>query len=114
MADSQNYNGPENYARARLFDLFIGDWDYRDQWRWAAFRRGMVVELATSLSAVIGTAYGNYDGLLLGFARTFVPKPARTHLRGISTKARWRGMNGKWNDQKIPEPDINKRAGWTA
>ncbi len=28
-----------NYARARLFDMFVGDWDrHKDQWRWAEFR----------------------------------------------------------------------------
>ncbi|RYY38274.1 MAG: hypothetical protein EOO08_15310 [Chitinophagaceae bacterium] len=31
----------EAYVRARLFDMFIGDWDrHEDQWRWARFKEG--------------------------------------------------------------------------
>ncbi|WP_345257374.1 BamA/TamA family outer membrane protein [Flaviaesturariibacter amylovorans] len=31
----------ESYVRARIFDMFLGDWDrHEDQWRWARFKEG--------------------------------------------------------------------------
>ncbi len=31
----------QNYARARVFDMLLGDWDrHEDNWKWAAFKEG--------------------------------------------------------------------------
>jgi hypothetical protein len=38
---SRNRVDDEAYLRARLIDIFVGDWDrHPDQWRWASFERG--------------------------------------------------------------------------
>ncbi|MEM9928814.1 MAG: hypothetical protein AAF840_03255, partial [Bacteroidota bacterium] len=97
----KNFADDENYARARLFDLWIGDWDrHRDQWRWAAFEepdgRTRYVPVARDRDQV----YSNYDGLLLGIARVFVAEARKFRpFTAKLDKARWRAMNGKWNDR---------------
>jgi hypothetical protein len=59
---------------ARLFDVYIGDWDrHRDQWRWARFsdsipRRWRPVPLDRD------QAFVRFDGFLLGVARPTLPQ----------------------------------------
>lgn len=57
------------YARARLFDMLVGDWDrHDDQWRWAEFEG----EYGTRFVAVPRDrdfAFVRYDGLLLRLIR---------------------------------------------
>ncbi len=97
----KSYADQNNYARARLFDLLIGDWDrHRDQWRWASFKeddgRTRYVPVARDRDQV----YGNYDGVLLGIARVFIPEARKLRPFGYDLdKAKWRAMNGKWNDR---------------
>ncbi len=60
--------------RARLFDVFIGDWDrHRDQWRWATFdssapRHWQVIPRDRD------QAFVRFDGLLLTVARAQAPQ----------------------------------------
>ncbi|HEV7365013.1 MAG TPA: hypothetical protein VGN76_04125 [Gemmatimonadales bacterium] len=79
---------------ARLFDVFIGDWDrHADQWRWARFgdsipRRWMPIPLDRD------QAFVKYDGLLLGVARQSVPQlvnfgPKYPYIAG----ATWNGRD---------------------
>ena len=95
------YVDDENFARARLFDLWIGDWDrHRDQWRWAAFKeddgRTRYVAVARDRDQV----YSNYDGMVLGIARMFVGEARKFRpFTDDLDKVKWRAMNGKWNDR---------------
>ncbi|MEO0732975.1 MAG: hypothetical protein AAFZ52_09080, partial [Bacteroidota bacterium] len=97
----KHYADDKNYARARLFDFWIGDWDrHRDQWRWAAFEeddgRTRYVPVARDRDQV----FANYDGGLLGIARIFVAEARKLRpFTGELDKAKWRAMNGKWNDR---------------
>jgi hypothetical protein len=39
--DPDNLVDPREFLRARLLDIFVGDWDrHPDQWRWAGFEEG--------------------------------------------------------------------------
>ncbi len=39
--DNDNRVDQQAYIRARLFDMFIGDWGrHEDQWRWASYKQG--------------------------------------------------------------------------
>ena len=39
--DNDDYVNPQAYLKARLLDVFLGDWDrHADQWRWARFKEG--------------------------------------------------------------------------
>ncbi len=41
LKDNDNSVDQPMYVRARLFDMFIGDWGrHEDQWRWASFKDG--------------------------------------------------------------------------
>lgn len=60
-------------ARARVFDLLLGDWDrHDDQWRWVVDKRGDN-HYYIPIPRDRDQAFSNYDGLLLGLARTLVP-----------------------------------------
>lgn len=96
----KHYVDDNNFARARLFDIWIGDWDrHRDQWRWAAFKEGertRYVAVARDRDQV----YSNYDGLLLGIARVFVGEARKFRpFTGDLDKVKWRALNGRWNDR---------------
>ncbi|OAV45479.1 hypothetical protein [Lewinella sp. 4G2] len=97
----KNYADQENFARARLFDFFIGDWDrHRDQWRWAAFEEEDGRTRYVAVGRDRDQVYGNYDGLLLGLARVFVPEARKLRpFKEDLQDAKWRAMNGKWNDR---------------
>ncbi|MEM1359312.1 MAG: hypothetical protein AAGF89_13980, partial [Bacteroidota bacterium] len=97
----KHYADQNNFARARLFDLLIGDWDrHRDQWRWAAFAeedgRTRYVPVARDRDQV----FADFDGALIGLARMFVAEARKLRpFTGELDKAKWRSMNGKWNDR---------------
>jgi len=58
--------------RARIFDLFLGDWDrHNGQWRWMKLpgHEGLV-----PLPEDRDQAFSNYSGVLMAFARTAQPK----------------------------------------
>ncbi|MEM9526161.1 MAG: metallophosphoesterase [Bacteroidota bacterium] len=60
-------------ARARAFDLLLGDWDrHDDQWRWVVDKRGKY-HYHVPIPRDRDQAFSNYDGLLLGIARLLVP-----------------------------------------
>ncbi len=41
IEDNEHKVDQVSFARARLFDMFIGDWGrHEDQWRWASFKNG--------------------------------------------------------------------------
>ena len=99
--DWKNYADQQNFARARLFDFWIGDWDrHRDQWRWATFEeedgRTRFVPVGRDRDQV----FSNFDGNLLGVARIFVPEARKLRaFTGDLDHAKWRALNGKWNDR---------------
>lgn len=68
-----NYVDEASYIRARLFDMFIGDWDrHEDQWRWAAFEDGK----KTAYKPVPrdrDQAFSKYDGFALGAITRIIP-----------------------------------------
>ena len=97
----KNYADQNNFARARLFDFLIGDWDrHRDQWRWAAFEDEDGRTRYEAVGRDRDQVFSNFDGRLIGVARIFVPEARK--LRPFTAelnKAKWRALNGKWNDR---------------
>jgi hypothetical protein len=70
--------GPEEridapaYVRARLFDVFIGDWDrHGGNWRWARLPGR---EEWVPLPEDRDLAFANYEGIMLFWARFFDPR----------------------------------------
>ncbi len=99
--DWKNYVDQENFARARLFDFLIGDWDrHRDQWRWASFEQEDGRTRYVPVGRDRDQVFSDFDGGLLGLARVFVPEARKLRpFTGDLDHARWRALNGKWNDR---------------
>ena len=58
------------YIRARLFDIFIGDWGrHEDQWRWASFKEETQT-IYRPIPRDRDQVYTKFDGLLLGLAKS--------------------------------------------
>jgi hypothetical protein len=84
-----------DFLRARLFDVYIGDWDrHRDQWRWVRLedpspRMWHPVPLDRD------QAFVKYDGLLLSIARQTAPQL-------VNFGAEYAGMEGQtWNGREL-------------
>ncbi|TAI47974.1 metallophosphoesterase [Flagellimonas allohymeniacidonis] len=63
------------YARARLFDMLIGDWDrHVDQWRWAEFDGENGKKIYRPIPRDRDQAYSQWgDGFVIGFGSRAVP-----------------------------------------
>ncbi|MEL7163198.1 MAG: hypothetical protein AAFN92_20740, partial [Bacteroidota bacterium] len=60
-------------ARARAFDVLLGDWDrHDDQWRWIVEKKDSWTYYSP-IPRDRDQAFSNYDGLMLGLARLLVP-----------------------------------------
>lgn len=89
------------YARARLFDVLVGDWDrHSDQWRWAETEGPDGNPLYQPVPRDRDQVYSNFDAGLLRLIALMVPEARK--LRPFDyqlNQARWRSLNGKWNDR---------------
>ena len=72
----------EDFLRARLMDMFVGDWDrHPDQWRWAGFEDGDLL-VFRPVPRDRDWALTKLDGLILRWFRTIAPSIA-PHLVGF-------------------------------
>ncbi len=80
------------YLRARLFDMFLGDFDrHKDQWQWAKLRDG---ELWQAVPEDRDQAFAKYDGFALGLIRPWHPdfvdfNESYPHIFGLTWKGRY-------------------------
>lgn len=64
----------EMMLRARLFDIFLGDWDrHRDQWRFARLTQADGTKLYKPIPRDRDQAFAHYDGALLFLGRMVSP-----------------------------------------
>jgi hypothetical protein len=67
LEDNDNYVDQSFFMRARLFDIFIGDWGrHEDQWRWATFEEGDDTKIYKAIPRDRDQAYTKFDGKLVG------------------------------------------------
>jgi hypothetical protein len=65
FADNDNRVDGDAYIRARLFDIFVGDWGrHEDQWRWASYKDGNKT-LYKPIPRDRDQAYTLFDGLVV-------------------------------------------------
>lgn len=63
-ADCNNYVDPKTFLKARLLDIFVGDWDRSaDQWRWALFPQSRQ-KVWCPIPRDRDHAFSKFDGLL--------------------------------------------------
>ncbi|MBW3570698.1 MAG: hypothetical protein KY467_06300 [Gemmatimonadetes bacterium] len=90
--DPANRVAAEEYLASRLMDFLLGDWDrHEDQYGWARFDSGGV-HLWRPVPRDRDYVFVDYDGLLIGLARPFLPKavrfrPAYGNLFGLIQQA---------------------------
>ena len=65
----------KEYAKARLFDIMIGDWDrHVDQWRWAEFETEEGNKVYKPIARDRDQVFSRWgDGLIMGFGSRAVP-----------------------------------------
>jgi hypothetical protein len=77
LKDNDNRIDQKAYARARLFDMIIGDWaKHEDQWRWASFKNDNNT-LYVPIPRDRDNAFSKFDGSLLKIAKGMA---GATHL----------------------------------
>ena len=80
--DPDNRINAEDFLRARLMDMFVGDWDrHPDQWRWAGFDDGDLL-VFRPVPRDRDWALTKLDGLILRWFRRIAPSVA-PHLVGF-------------------------------
>lgn len=68
LKDNDNRVDQLSFMRARLFDIFIGDWGrHEDQWRWATFEEKDDKKIYKAIPRDRDQAYTKFDGTFLGF-----------------------------------------------
>ena len=68
--DNKNMVDQEEFIKARLFDMFIGDWGrHEDQWRWAEFENGGV-NIYKPIPRDRDQAFTKFDGILLKLVKS--------------------------------------------
>ncbi len=74
--DNDNSVDQEAYARARLLDMLMSDWDrHRDQWRWASFKKKDAKgKLYRPIPRDRDWAFNRLNGLIPPIVRYFNPK----------------------------------------
>lgn len=78
---SDHYADPEPFIRARLFDMFISDWDrHDDQWKWAEYEQDGK-HIYKAIPKDRDQAFSKFDGLLVGMAAGAANLP---YLQGFS------------------------------
>ncbi|MFT5384849.1 MAG: hypothetical protein ACI8X3_001840, partial [Saprospiraceae bacterium] len=75
LTKSHKYKVDQRWLlRSRLFDQVIGDWDrHDDQWRWATIKVNKDSTVYRAIPRDRDQPFSKYDGLVIGFARLFMP-----------------------------------------
>ncbi|RMZ60338.1 metallophosphoesterase [Chryseobacterium nematophagum] len=79
----------ESYIRARIFDMFIGDWDrHSDQWKWAEYHQGDKI-IYKPIARDRDQAFSKYDGAAF---KIIMNIPAIRHMKTFKDDIK----NVKW------------------
>ncbi|MCY7292350.1 MAG: hypothetical protein LH615_09235, partial [Ferruginibacter sp.] len=83
LEDNDNKIDQKAFVRARLFDIFIGDWGrHDDQWRWATFKKGKKTTYVP-IPRDRDNAFTKFDGVLLN---TLIRAAGAYHLQTFDYK----------------------------
>ena len=87
------------YIKARLFDMLIGDWDrHYDQWRWAEYKKGDQV-VYKPIPRDRDQAFSKFDGALLSVLMNI---PALRHMQTFREDIK----NVKWFNREAYSLDL--------
>ncbi|WP_192499834.1 metallophosphoesterase [Flavobacterium sp. PL002] len=89
----------DEYIKARLFDMLIGDWDrHYDQWRWGEYKVGDKV-IYKPIPRDRDQAFSKYDGTLLSILMNI---PALRHMQSFKKDIK----NVKWFNREAYTLDL--------
>ncbi len=72
--DNDNEVDQQDFLKARLFDMLIGDWDrHEDQWRWAEFKKKGKGEVYKPIPRDRDQVFTKFDGVLPKLISKAVP-----------------------------------------
>jgi len=95
------------YLKAKLIDIFLGDWDrHTDQWRWARYDKGDV-KVWQPIPRDRDQAFAKYDGLLPTIASYFTPQ--LTNFGYNYPQVEDITWNGRYLDRRLL-PEIDKHS----
>ncbi|MES2239915.1 MAG: metallophosphoesterase [Bacteroidota bacterium] len=96
----EKYTVDENeYIKARLFDMLLGDWDrHYDQWRWAEYKVGNKI-IYKPIPRDRDQAFSKYDGALLSILMNI---PALRHMQSFKKDI----DNVKWFNREAYALDL--------
>ena len=91
----------DEYMRARIFDMLIGDWDANaDQWRWGEFKeKGKIIYRPIPIDR--DQAFSKYDGTVFKFVMNF---PELRHMKSFGPelkKVKWFNSKAYNLDQRF-------------
>jgi hypothetical protein len=88
---------PEAMLRARLLDIFMGDWDrHEDQWRWAERPNGDGTFTFLPIPRDRDQVFSNYDGFMMAVARTGSSQARKLHaFTPDYPRLRWLDYNAR-------------------
>jgi len=100
LQKDEKYSVDENeYIKARLFDMLIGDWDrHFDQWRWAEYKTGNKI-IYKPIPRDRDQAFSKYDGTLLSLLMNI---PALRHMQSFKNDIK----NVKWFNREAYPLDV--------
>ncbi|HJS00583.1 MAG TPA: metallophosphoesterase [Flavobacterium sp.] len=100
LQKDEKYAVDENeYIKARLFDMLIGDWDrHYDQWRWAEYQEGNKI-IYKPIPRDRDQAFSKYDGALLSLIMNI---PALRHMQSFKNNI----DNVKWFNREAYPLDL--------
>ncbi|WP_369753447.1 metallophosphoesterase [Flavobacterium sp. WC2409] len=100
LVKDEKYSIDENeYIKARLFDMLIGDWDrHYDQWRWGEYKEDGKI-IYKPIPRDRDQAFSKYDGALLSILMNI---PALRHMQSFKDDIK----NVKWFNREAYQLDL--------
>lgn len=93
----------EEYIKARIFDMLVGDWDrHDDQWRWAEFEKGDDKKVYRPIPRDRDQAFSKYDGPIISLLKLgFPPFRAMQSYNSDIKNVKWFNTAGYAMDKMI-------------
>lgn len=97
--DHDNRIDNQSFARARVFDMLLGDWDrHEDNWKWAGFKEGRGISYRP-IPRDRDHVFSQWEGLIPSIADKVVPNAEHFDYQFGSITSL--GFQGRWVDRQL-------------
>ncbi len=104
IKDDEKYTvDQENYIRARIFDMLIGDWDrHQDQWRWVEYEDNEGNKEFMPIPRDRDNVFPKFDGFALKLLKLFMPNTRQWHTYDDDIESlKWFNLAGTGLDRTL-------------